>query len=217
MRQRKVKNEEQRLAAMEHMQIKNSREICGQWSTFIKEKLDPFNGNIYLEAGCGRGHFLAALAGSDTRSFYLGAEGRSSVVLRAMELISDKELENVLFIPEFIIDIEDYFAEGELAGIYLNFSDPWPKARHAKRRLTHRNYLTGYKQVLAPGGFVEFKTDSGALFEFTLEECRAVGFTIVELSRDLHKSDLSARLITSQYENRFRLLGKPIYYCKITV
>lgn len=217
MRQRKVKNEELRLVALEYLQIRDGPELRGGWRDFLKVKNDRFSGEIYLEAGCGRGHFLAALAEANPSHFYLGAEGRSSVVLRAMELARDKELANVLFIPEFIIDVESYFADSELAGIYLNFSDPWPKARHAKRRLTHRNYLKGYKQALVPGGFIEFKTDSEALFDFTLEECRAVGLTVEECTGDLHRSDLPARLITTQYENRFRLLGKPIHYCRIRV
>ncbi len=217
MRQRKVKNEAERLAALEHLQVKNSRDLPGSWAYFCRDKNAKFSGDIYLEAGCGRGHFLAALGDAHPENFYIGAEGRSSVVLRAMELIQEKELSNVLFIPDFIIHMENHFGEGELSGIYLNFSDPWPKARHASRRLTHRDYLKGYRQALKPGGFIEFKTDSQDLFEFTLEECRATELNIEEISRDLHKSDLPARLITTQYENRFRLLGKPIQYCRIRV
>ncbi len=217
MRQRKVKNEEERLAVLEYLQVKNGRELRGRWAEYINEKTEDFNGELYLEAGCGRGHFLASLGDANPRCFYLGAEGRSSVVLRAMELIRDRELKNVLFIPEFIIDVESFFDENELSGIYLNFSDPWPKARHAKRRLTHRDYLKGYRHALIPGGFIEFKTDSRPLFEFTLEECNASGLVIEESTEDLHRSQLGARLITTQYENRFRLLGKPIFYCRIRV
>ncbi len=217
MRQRKVKNEKERLAALADLQVENGRELPGGWADFIKEKNPAFSGKIYLEAGCGRGHFLAALGEAHPDDFYIGAEGRSSVVLRAMELIREREVSNVLFIPEFIMDMEDYFSRNELSGIYLNFSDPWPKARHAKRRLTYREYLKGYQRALVPGGFIEFKTDSEELFNFTLEECHAVGLVVEESTGDLHKSDLPARLITTQYENRFRLLGKPIFYCRIRV
>ena len=161
MRQRKVKNEEARLAALEYLQIKDSRELRGRWRDFLKEKNNSFSGEICLEVGCGRGHFLAAKGEANPSVFYLGAEGRSSVVLRAMELIRDRELANVLFIPEFIIDVESFFAEGELAGIYLNFSDPWPKKRHAKRRLTHRDYLKGYRQALVPGGLLNLRRQRG--------------------------------------------------------
>jgi len=217
MRQRKVKNEEQRLAALEYLQVKNGLDLPGRWTDFLKERNESFDGEVYLEAGCGRGHFLAALGAANPNCYYLGAEGRSSVVLRAMELIHDRDLKNVLFIPEFILNVDGFFAENELSGIYLNFSDPWPKARHAKRRLTYRDYLKGYKRALIPGGFIEFKTDSKELFEFTLEECEAVELAIEEYTEDLHRSDLSARHITTQYENRFRLLGKPIHYCRIRV
>ena len=217
MRQRKVKNEAIRLAAVEYLQIKNGQEILGRWRDFLKEKNHDFTGGIFLEIGCGRGHFLASMGEANPNHFYLGAEGRSSVVLKAMELIQEKELVNVLFIPEFILDIESYFAEGELNGIYLNFSDPWPKKRHTKRRLTNRKYLAGYRHVLAPGGFIEFKTDSDEFFDFTLEECSEAGLTVEESTRDLHNTDLPARLVTTQYEELFRSLGKPIHYCRIRV
>ncbi|HQC82768.1 MAG TPA: tRNA (guanosine(46)-N7)-methyltransferase TrmB, partial [Bacillota bacterium] len=214
---RKVKNEAIRLAAVEYLQIKNGQEILGRWRDFLKEKNHDFTGGIFLEIGCGRGHFLASMGEANPNHFYLGAEGRSSVVLKAMELIQEKELANVLFIPEFILDIESYFAEGELTGIYLNFSDPWPKKRHTKRRLTNRKYLAGYRHVLAPGGFIEFKTDSDEFFDFTLEECSEAGLTVEESTRDLHNTDLPARLVTTQYEELFRSLGKPIHYCRIRV
>lgn len=217
MRQRKVKNEAIRLAAVEYLQIKNGQGIRGCWRDFLKEKNYDFTGDIFLEIGCGRGHFLASMGEANPNHFYFGAEGRSSVVLKAMELIQEKELVNVLFIPEFILDIESYFAEGELNGIYLNFSDPWPKKRHTKRRLTNRKYLAGYRHALAPGGFIEFKTDSEEFFDFTLEECSEAGLTVEESTRDLHNTDLPARLVTTQYEDRFRSLGKPIHYCRIRV
>lgn len=210
MRQRKVKNEEERLKALESYMIQNSTELKGSWH-------DVFNGDIYLELGCGRGHFLIAKAKQSPCAFYIGAEGRSSIVLRALEKIAEEELTNVRCIPEYINDIEDLFAEGELSGIYLNFSDPWPKERHAKRRLTHRRYLSGYKKVIKKGGFIEIKTDNDDLFDFTLREAGNCGLDVTELTRDLHKTDLPARLITTQYEERFRLLRKSINYCKIII
>jgi tRNA (guanine-N7-)-methyltransferase len=211
-----VKNQEERLLAMLSLQLPDNRDIRGRWRSCLEGINEDFKGEIYLEIGCGRGHFLAALGEANPSDFYLGVEGRGSVALRAMELIKENGLNNVLFIPEFILDVNEHFAQGELSGIYLNFSDPWPKARHAKRRLTHRNYLRGYSRALKPDGFIEVKTDSKELFEFTLKECGEIGLAIEEISNDLHKSHLSARLVTTQYENRFRLLGKPIYYCRIT-
>jgi len=210
LRQRKVKHEAERLAALERYSVHNGMEQKGNWL-----ELFPAQGPLFLELGCGRGHFISEHAESDREAFFIGCEGRSSIVLRAMELIDEKGLDNVLFIPDFIIRVGDYFAPGELSGVYLNFSDPWPKARHAKRRLTHRSYLLGYKEALCPGGFIEFKTDNQELFDFTLEECHGAGLVVAECTRDLHKTDLPARLIQTQYERRFRLLGKPICYCRI--
>lgn len=210
MRQRKVKNEEERLKALESYMIQNSIELKGSWQ-------DVFNEDIYLELGCGRGHFLIAKAKQNPCDFYIGAEGRSSIVLRALEKIAEVGLSNVRCIPEYINNIEDHFDEGELSGIYLNFSDPWPKERHAKRRLTHRRYLSGYKKVIKKGGFIEIKTDNDDLFDFTLQEAGNCGLDVIELTRDLHKTDLPARLITTQYEERFRLLRKSINYCKIII
>lgn len=209
MRQRKVKNEAARLAALEHLQIKNSRDLPGKWRNF--------DGKLYTELGCGRGHFLNALAGQNPGDFFIGVEGRSSVVLRALELTHENRLTNLLFIPEFILNMEEHFAPAELDGIYLNFSDPWPKARHEKRRLTHKDYLIGYKKALKAGGFIEIKTDSRDLFDFTLSQCEITGMKITEQSMDLHKSSLAAKDVTTQYERRFMLLGKPIYFLRLEV
>lgn len=215
MRQRKVKNEAEKLAALEQYMIKEGKEWKGRWQQAFSSASDPRP--LYLEMGCGRGHFLAALAADHPDRLYLGAEGRSSIVLRTLELIHNRQLQNILCIPDFIEDPEAYFAEGELEGIYLNFSDPWPKARHAKRRLTHRSFLEAYRHILKPGGFLEIKTDNDDLFAFTLEECGVLGLEILEKTDDLHKSDLPARLVTTQYEERFRLLNKKINYCKVKV
>ena len=243
MRQRKVKNEAARLEALDHLQIKNSKDLPGKWREFIGivdslnpkaeaeigaevglgvsppgfEKSSDFNGKIYMELGCGRGHFINALAREKPGDFFIGVEGRSSVVLRAMELTEENQLTNLIFIPDFILKMEEHFAQEELDGIYLNFSDPWPKKRHEKRRLTHKDYLIGYKKALKSGGFIEIKTDSQGLFDFTLGQCEMAGFRITDQSRDLHKSSLAAKEITTQYERRFMLLDKPIYYLRLEV
>lgn len=217
MRQRKVKNEAERLAALTEYMITEGKTLAGRWAEYLKTRNPEFKGAIYFELGCGRGHFLAAHAKENPEAFYIGAEGRSSIVLRALELIRDNGLANALCIPEYIERMEDYVSPGELSGIYLNFSDPWPKARHAERRLTHRRYLQGYRSALKPGGFMEIKTDNDDFFEFTLKECEALGLAVTECTRDLHRTGLPARLITTQYEERFRLLRKSINYCRIVV
>ena len=116
-------------------------------------------------------------------------------------------------------DLEDYFEVGELSGIYLNFSDPWPKARHAKRRLTYRGRLQNYKKVLKPDGFIEFKTDNEGLFAFTLEEIEACGYEMIEMSRDLHGEAQGvhgekSRCFMTEYEEKFSGQGKNINFVR---
>ena len=119
-------------------------------------------------------------------------------------------------------DLADYFEPGELAGIYLNFSDPWPKARHAKRRLTYHKTLANYRSVLEAGGFIEFKTDNEGLFAFTLEEIEAAGYPVIEMTRDLHGDAASlgtyaaaSRTYMTEYEVKFSAQGKNINFVRI--
>ncbi len=124
---------------------------------------------------------------------------------------------NLVFANMYLRSVSDCFAEDELSGIYLNFSDPWPKARQANRRLTHRNYLQGYREVMPSGCCLEFKTDNEQLFRFSVEEFRAFGLEQLEYTEDLHGEEsgiLSARFMT-EYEQKFSSAGKPIYYCKV--
>jgi len=122
---------------------------------------------------------------------------------------------NIRFVMDYVADIRDYFEENELDGIYLNFSDPWPKARHAKRRFTYGDTLLKYREILKPGGFVAVKTDNEGLFEFTLEEIERLEIEVLEMSRDLHASDLEAKMFTTEYEDKFHGKGKNINYVKI--
>ena len=131
-----------------------------------------------------------------------------------MEKAQEGRLANLRIFIDYVHDLQDYFTEGELDGIYLNFSDPWPKARHAKRRLTHRNRLENYREVLSDEGTVEFKTDNDGLFDFTMEELEEGGFEILQQTRDLHKSGFSAAEITTEYEERFKDAGKNINFVK---
>ena len=124
---------------------------------------------------------------------------------------------NLTFINMYLRRVEDCFAENELEGIYLNFSDPWPKARQASRRLTHRGFLEGYRRVLRPGGYLEFKTDNEGLFRFSVAEFRETGLEITEYTEDLHAPGCpypSAAVMT-EYETKFSSEGKPIFYCKV--
>ena len=121
-------------------------------------------------------------------------------------------LSNLKFMLAFVHRMEEFFAEGQLSGIYLNFSDPWPKARHAKRRLTYRTRLQDYAWALKSGGFVAFKTDNEDLYQFTLAEIAAVGYEITEQTADLHGSGYESRFTTTEYEEKFKAAGKNIKY-----
>ena len=213
MRQRNIKNLDERLAANSAFLIDDPRACRGRWAE-IFDNDNP----IMLEIGCGKGKFITSRAAANPDVNYIAAEGQSSVVLRAMEKAQESQLCNLRIFIDFIHDLRDYFEEGELSGLHVNFSDPWPKARHAKRRLTYHKNLENYRSVLGEDGFIEFKTDNEGLFEFTLEEIEAAGCSIVEMTRDLHSPESeklyeSARY-TTEYEDKFSAAGKNINYVK---
>ena len=213
MRQRNIKNLEEKLAANSAFLIENPRARRGHWAEVFGN-----NNPIFLEIGCGKGKFITSRAEANPDVNYIAAEGQSSVVLRAMEKAQESKLANLRIFIDFIHDLRDYFEEGELAGLYLNFSDPWPKARHAKRRLTYRKNLENYRQVMKPEAAIEFKTDNEGLFEFTLEEISEAGFSIIEMTRDLHSPEgkvlYESAQYTTEYEDKFSSAGKNINYVK---
>lgn len=215
MRQRNVKNLEERLQQNSSFLIENPREVKGHWAEIFGNE-NP----VYLEIGCGKGQFILTHAVREPDANFIAVEGQANVMLRAMEKAEAAELSNLRLFIDFVNDLNDYFEKGELAGLYLNFSDPWPKARHDKRRLTYHKRLENYFQVMGDDGFVEFKTDNEGLFAFTLEEIRMMeekGLKMVEMTRDLHSEDCTyeSRLTTTEYEDKFRNTGKNINYVKI--
>ena len=215
MRQRTVKNLEERLEQNSSFVIENPREAKGRWAEIFGNR-NP----VYLDIGCGKGQFILTRAERNPRANFIAVEGQANVILRAMEKAEAAELSNLRLFIDFVNDLNDYFEPGELAGVYLNFSDPWPKARHDKRRLTYHKRLENYFQVMGEDGFVEFKTDNEGLFEFTLEEIQLLaekGLEMAEMTRDLHGTDsqLESRQVTTEYEDKFRAAGKNINYVKI--
>ncbi len=210
MRQRKIKNIEQKLADFEGLTVADPAASKGRW-----KELFGSDGPVYLEIGCGKGQFITNQALRFPGRNFVAIEGHTSVVLRALQKTDEKRIANIRFVVEYVKDIRDFFAEKELAGIYLNFSDPWPKDRHAKRRLTHAKRLLAYQQVVEEGGFIQFKTDNEGLFEFTLEQIEKTGMKIEEMSRDLHNSQYAEDNITTEYEDKFAMTGKNINYVKI--
>ncbi len=169
---------------------------------------------VYLEIGMGKGRFLTTLAEMYPENNYVGIEMFDSVLVRALEKVDgmEKPPENIRFLRMNAENLCSMFAPGEVSAIYLNFSDPWPKERHAKRRLTSVRYLERYERVLAPGGRVEFKTDNRDLFRFSLEQAEEAGWSLDACTCDLHFDEtMNEGNVMTEYEERFAREGKPIY------
>lgn len=206
--------------------IPGSREVIAA-SDFVvhedvmKEKKGHWNevfGNdrpLYIEVGMGKGRFITELAMQHPENNYVGIEKYSSVLLRALEKREQlPELDNLLFLRMDAEELPLVFGKNEVAGIYLNFSDPWPKDRHAKRRLPSKEFLARYDQILKPDGKVEFKTDNRGLFEFALEQAKEAQWTVEACTFDLHNNEeMMQGNIMTEYEERFSSQGNPI--CKL--
>ena len=189
--------------------VKEPKTYKGSW-----QELFPSRQPLHIEIGMGKGRFIMDMATLNPNINYIGIERYSSVLLRALQKMELNPLPNLKFICMDAADIADVFAPEEVARIYLNFSDPWPKDRHAKRRLTSREFFARYDQVLARNGRIEFKTDNQDLFTFSLEEVPAAGWHLDASTRDLHKdSVLNAGNVMTEYEEKFSSLGNPI--CKL--
>ncbi len=163
--------------------------------------------SLCLEIGCGKGTFICEMARRHPEKFFVAIEKVPDVALLAMEKAKAAELSNVRFICGDAGTLCEAFDDGELNEIYLNFSDPWPKKGHAKRRLTHRNFLAVYDKILAPDGTVYFKTDNRGLFDFSLEEMTEYGLELSDITYDLHNSEYEADNIHTEYENTFSARG----------
>lgn len=206
LRLKHIKGAEEAIAANAFV-VHDAKERPGTWHALF--------GNdhpIHIEIGMGKGQFLMELARRNPEINYLGMERYSSVLLRALQKMEEEPLPNLYFLCEDAADLPEMFAKGELNRIYLNFSDPWPKARHAKRRLTSTEFLARYHQVLAADGQLEFKTDNMDLFDFSLESVEEAGWKLTGCSRDLHHDPtMNAGNIMTEYEEKFSAKGNPIY------
>ena len=169
---------------------------------------------VHIEIGMGKGVFITTLASQNPDINYVGIEKYSSVLLRAVEKQDEMQLPNLRFIRMDAENINEVFGKDEVDRIYLNFSDPWPKDRHAKRRLTSRQFFARYDQMLKKEGRVEFKTDNKALFDFSVEEVKEAGWILEECTYDLHNDTrLNEGNVMTEYEKKFSELGNPI--CKL--
>lgn len=188
--------------------IKDPQEKKGLWN---KEVFGNDN-RIRIEIGMGKGRFLMDMAALNPDINYVGIEKYSSVLLRAIQKQEELLLSNVKFIRMDAEDITEVFDASEVDRIYLNFSDPWPKDRHAKRRLPSRQFLARYDRILVPEGTIEFKTDNRDLFMFALDEVKEAGWDLDQVTYDLHRDEvMNQGNIMTEYEERFSSLGNPIY------
>ncbi|MDD6734280.1 MAG: tRNA (guanosine(46)-N7)-methyltransferase TrmB [Lachnospiraceae bacterium] len=168
---------------------------------------------VRIEIGMGKGKFLMQLAEENPDINYIGIEKYSTVLLRAIQKMEQKQLPNLIFIRMDAEEINEVFDKGEVDRIYLNFSDPWPKDRHAKRRLESRQFLARYDEILKPDGLIEFKTDNRPLFDFAVLEVSESCFEIKEMTYDLHADEEMVKgNIMTEYEEKFSSMGNPI--CK---
>lgn len=201
--------------------VTGSRELIAD-SRFVvhepfacKGKWNGIFGNdqpIHIEIGMGKGRFMMDMAAANPNVNYIGIEKYSTVLLRAIQKMEENELPNLRFIRMDAEDICEVFDKGEVAKIYLNFSDPWPKDRHAKRRLPSKQFLERYDAILAKDGRIEFKTDNMDLFDFALSQLEPAGWRLEAMTRDLHHDEkLLAGNIMTEYEEKFSSLGNPIY------
>ena len=209
MRQRNIKNLDQKIRRNSTFLVTDPESCRGRWQEVFGN-----NAPIYLEIGCGKGRFIALRAAAFPEKNFIAVEGQSNVALRALQKAETCHFDNLRIFIDYVDDLGRYFEPGELAGIYLNFSDPWPKARHAQRRLTYREKLKNYRSVMSPEGTIEFKTDNDGLFAFTIDEIRNAGLSIWEMTTDLAASTFESKLFTTEYEERFGSAGKNINYVK---
>ncbi len=180
-------------------------------------KSDIFQNNnpLYIEIGMGKGQFITTLARNNPDINYIGIERYSSVCLRAVQKVADEEIPNLRFICFDAAEITDIFDKNEIDQIYLNFSDPWPKDRHAKRRLTSSTFLDRYDAILVPDGHIEFKTDNRDLFNFSIEEINNHPLWHTDaVTYDLHHDEtMNIGNVMTEYEEKFSSQGNPI--CKV--
>ena len=210
MRMRKKPNLVPRMERCARVLIPDPEARRGRW-----RELMPQAESLWLELGCGKGRFTAEMAEQNPQTLYLAVERVPDAMVIAMERVCARELGNAFFVDGDAARLPLFFAPGEVDRIFINFCDPWPGNRHAKRRLTHPGFLLRYRQVLAPGGEIHFKTDNRELFEWSLFQFPRAGFTLSQVTRDLHAGGVCG--VMTDYEEKFHSLGTPINRCVAAV
>ena len=204
MRLRHIRGAEETIATSPYV-IQEPELHKGSWNQVFGN-----DNPIQIEVGMGKGRFIMELAQQNPDINYIGIERYSSVLLRGLQKRAQLELNNIYFMCIDAKNMADYFAPGEVDKIYLNFSDPWPKDRHAKRRLTSTRFLERYDNILTPEGRVMFKTDNKDLFDFSLEQVEEAGWILESHTYDLHHSEYNEGNVMTEYEEKFSAKGNPI-------
>ena len=208
MRMRRMKNLESRMAATEAYRIAAPGDYKGKWRSL---KADCTS--LWVEVGCGKGKFTAETAQANPNVLLIAVERCREAMVVAMEKAQSMGLTNVFFIDMDVANIEDIFAPGEMDRLFINFPDPWPRKKNAKRRLTHRGFLDKYCRTVKEGGEIHFKTDNAPLFAFSVEEFAACGLQVNNLTNNLHENGIVG--IMTGYEEKFHALGTPINRCEV--
>ena len=210
MRLRNIRGAGEKIESSEFV-VQNPKEMPNKWKECF--------GNdhpIHIEIGMGKGQFLHTMAKLNPEINYVGIEMYSSVLLRAIQKMEQDVVPNLKFICIDAKEVAEVFGQGEVDQIYLNFSDPWPKDRHAKRRLPSRQFLQKYDVILKKDGVLEFKTDNKDLFDFAVEELPEAGWKAKVVTYDLHNDEeLVKGNVMTEYEEKFSSMGNPI--CKYII
>lgn len=189
--------------------VPNPEEYKGKWNEAFQNE-NP----LHIEVGTGKGQFLLGMAKQNPHINYIGIELYESVIVSALDRLIEAELPNFKLLNVNAEELEKYFTKNDVERVYLNFSDPWPKKRHAKRRLTYKSFLQSYENILVDEGEIHFKTDNQGLFEFSLMSFSEYGLLLKFLSLDLHKSDFEGNIMT-EYEEKFSQKGQRIYRSEV--
>ena len=209
VRMRKKPNLDLRMEQCARFLIRHPEEYRGQW-----KKLKPDAQEVRLELGCGKGRFTAETARQNPQALYIAVERVPDAMIVAMERVRDLGLDNVYFVDGDAAQLRDYFAEDEVDLLYINFCDPWPSSHHARRRLTHENFLILYRGILKEGGEIHFKTDNKPLFEYSLFQFPKAGYELSQVTRNLHEHGVQG--VMTDYEEKFHSMGTPINRCVAT-
>ncbi|MBQ2785064.1 MAG: tRNA (guanosine(46)-N7)-methyltransferase TrmB [Oscillospiraceae bacterium] len=208
MRMRRMKNLDPRMAACADYRIAEPTSLKGNWRS-----LKPDCAGLWVEVGCGKGKFTVETAESRPDMLMIAVERCREAMVVAMEKAKAMNLKNVFFIDMDVANIEDIFERQEIDRLFINFPDPWPRKKNAKRRLTHRGFLDKYCRVVRTGGEFHFKTDNAPLFEYSVEEFAACCLEVKNLTRNLHENGIVG--IMTGYEEKFHALGTPINRCEV--